>query len=139
MICSKKARDMLGTWAKHGAAEMGGAGMKLHGSIQGGYLSPLPVSGYLETFRGARTNEEMIASVQVEKARLELGSGQEDRQKVRLGEAAGRLVAGSESLGCLPCLCLGWMEYSGERAGLVVRRGSLSPILHKLNERRASR
>lgn len=26
---------MLGTWAKHGAAEMGGAGMKLHGSIQG--------------------------------------------------------------------------------------------------------
>lgn len=111
VICSEKAREMLGTWAKHGAAQMGGASMKLHGSIQGGYSSLLPVSGYLETFRGVRTNEEMIALVQVEKTRPELGSGQEDRQKVKLGEAADRLVAGSKSLGCLPCLCLGWMEY----------------------------
>ena len=36
MICSKKARDMLGTHAKHGAAGVGGTSVKLYGSIQGG-------------------------------------------------------------------------------------------------------
>ena len=75
LIHSKKARGMLGTWAKHGVAKMGGASMKLHGSIQGGYSSLLPVSGCLETLRGARTSEEMIVLVLVEKARPELGWG----------------------------------------------------------------
>lgn len=118
VICGEKARDMLGTWAKHGAAKMGGASMKLHGSIQGGYSSLLRVSGYLETFRGVRTNEEMIASVQVEKTRSELGWGQEYRQKVKVGEAADRLVTGSESR--MPSLFVSWAD------GILRRNSRLS-------------
>lgn len=66
MICSKKARDMLGTWAKHGQPEMGEVlSMKLHGSIQEvTCLRFLSLVAWRHL--SARTNEENDSSVQVE-------------------------------------------------------------------------
>ena len=60
----------------------------------------------------------MIASVQVEKTRSELGWGQEYRQKVKVGEAADRLVTGSESR--MPSLFVSWAD------GILRRNSRLS-------------